>query len=91
MKSIIIGTAGHIDHGKTALVKAPVGTSPVRGANDAWVTMIEFGDFECPYCGAEEPVVQALLQEWAAEVALGYRGGSKKLIKHFRPPKFGMK
>ena len=25
MKSIIIGTAGHIDHGKTALVKALTG------------------------------------------------------------------
>lgn len=30
MKHIIVGTAGHIDHGKTALVKALTGTDPDR-------------------------------------------------------------
>ena len=30
MKSIIIGTAGHVDHGKSALVKALTGTDPDR-------------------------------------------------------------
>ena len=30
MKNIIIGTAGHIDHGKSALVKALTGTDPDR-------------------------------------------------------------
>jgi hypothetical protein len=35
-------------------------------------------------------ILQALLQEWAAEVALHRRTGSKKFIKHFRPPKLGI-
>src|SRR5438105_11492572 len=30
MKSVIVGTAGHIDHGKSALVKALTGTEPDR-------------------------------------------------------------
>src|SRR5450432_200409 len=30
MQSIIIGTAGHIDHGKSALVRALTGTDPDR-------------------------------------------------------------
>src|SRR5919199_2659507 len=30
MKSIIVGTAGHIDHGKSALVLALTGTDPDR-------------------------------------------------------------
>src|SRR4030066_661872 len=30
MKNIIVGTAGHIDHGKSALVKALTGTDPDR-------------------------------------------------------------
>ena len=30
MKSIIVGTAGHIDHGKTALVKALTGMDADR-------------------------------------------------------------
>ena len=30
MKNIIVGTAGHIDHGKSTLVKALTGTDPDR-------------------------------------------------------------
>src|SRR5450759_3634162 len=30
MKSVIVGTAGHIDHGKSALVRALTGTDPDR-------------------------------------------------------------
>jgi Na+/H+ antiporter NhaA len=33
----------------------------MRGPRDAEITVIEFGDFECPYCGQAEPVVRELL------------------------------
>jgi Na+/H+ antiporter NhaA len=33
-----------------------------RGPADAPVTVVEYGDFECPYCGRAEPVVRELLQ-----------------------------
>jgi Na+/H+ antiporter NhaA len=35
-----------------------------RGPVDAPVTMVEYGDFECPYCGRAEPVVRELLLEF---------------------------
>ena len=34
----------------------------IRGPLDAPVTIVEYGDFECPYCGQAEPVVRELLQ-----------------------------
>ncbi|HEU0285576.1 MAG TPA: thioredoxin domain-containing protein, partial [Nocardioidaceae bacterium] len=35
----------------------------VRGPGDAPVTVVEYGDFECPYCGRAEPVIRELLAE----------------------------
>ena len=35
----------------------------VRGPMKAPVTLVEYGDFECPYCGLAEPVVRELLAD----------------------------
>jgi Na+/H+ antiporter NhaA len=37
----------------------------IRGPNEALVTVVEYGDFECPYCGQAEPVVRELLGDFA--------------------------
>lgn len=36
----------------------------VRGPADAPVTLVEYGDFECPYCGQAEPIVRELLADF---------------------------
>jgi len=36
----------------------------VRGPEKAPVTVVEYGDFECPYCGQAEPVVRELLADF---------------------------
>jgi Na+/H+ antiporter NhaA len=35
-----------------------------RGPEDAPVTLLEYGDFECPYCGLAEPVIRELLRDF---------------------------
>ncbi|RKR91115.1 sodium/proton antiporter (NhaA family) [Micromonospora pisi] len=35
----------------------------VRGPENASVTVVEYGDFQCPYCGQAEPVVRELLTD----------------------------
>jgi Na+/H+ antiporter NhaA len=35
----------------------------IRGPEDAPVTLVEYGDFECPYCGQAEPIIRELLAE----------------------------
>ena len=36
----------------------------IRGPLEAPVTVVEYGDFECPYCGQAEPVVRELLADF---------------------------
>ena len=39
-------------------------TSHMTGKNDAKVTIVEFGDFQCPACAAAEPNVEKLMSDY---------------------------
>jgi protein-disulfide isomerase len=58
----------------TARLVLPIGDRDhTRGPATAPVTLIEYGDFECPFCGQAYPVVEALLEQLADEVLFAYR------------------
>ncbi|MCA1218639.1 Na+/H+ antiporter NhaA [Streptomyces sp. 8L] len=45
----------------------------VRGPHDAPVTVVEYGDFECPYCGRAESAIRSLLAEFGDDVRYVWR------------------
>ncbi len=45
----------------------------VRGPDDALVTLVEYGDFECPYCGQAEAVIRQLLADFGGELRYVWR------------------
>jgi Na+/H+ antiporter NhaA len=45
----------------------------LRGPLEAPVTVVEYGDFQCPYCGQAEPVVRELLRGFATDVRYVWR------------------
>jgi len=45
----------------------------VRGPDDASVTLVEYGDLECPYCGQAEAVIRELLLEFGGELRYVWR------------------
>jgi protein-disulfide isomerase len=56
------------------VVDVPGGASgPSRGPEDAPVTILEFSDFQCPYCNHVRPSLFALLDEYGEDVRLVYR------------------
>lgn len=56
--------------------RKPVDTSgPSRGANDAKVVIVEFADFECPYC--------TKAHETLLEVMKAYEGKVRVVFKHY--------
>ena len=45
----------------------------VRGPEDAQVTLVEYGDFQCPYCGDAYPVVQELVERFGDGLRFVFR------------------
>src|ERR1700689_5394654 len=59
------------------LLEAPVSIAvdgaPVRGPADARITLVEFSDFECPYCSAAEKQVDIVMAAYPKDVKLIYK------------------
>ncbi len=47
--------------------------TPVRGPANAPVTIIEFGDFECPFCARVQPTLAALEKAYAGKVRFAFK------------------
>jgi Na+/H+ antiporter NhaA len=45
----------------------------IRGSEDAPVTLVEYGDFQCPYCGQAEGMIRELLASFGDDVRYVWR------------------
>jgi protein-disulfide isomerase len=54
-------------------VEVDAGRDHVRGRDDAAVTLLEYGDYECPYCGDAERAISELLREHEPDVRYVWR------------------
>src|SRR5207248_1948729 len=45
----------------------------VDGPSDAHATLVEFGDYECPYCGMAYPIVKELQQRFVGQLRFAFR------------------
>jgi protein-disulfide isomerase len=52
---------------------AVTGADHAKGRPDAPVTLVEYGDYECPHCGAAYPVVQKLQKRFGADLRFVFR------------------
>ena len=49
------------------------GHSPAKGSSKPLVTIVEFSDFECPFCGAVQNTLKQIEQRYASEVRLVFK------------------
>jgi protein-disulfide isomerase len=58
----------------TGHLKPPVGPDDhVEGSADAAVTLLEYGDYQCPYCGEAYPIVKALQKRFGKKLRFVFR------------------
>jgi protein-disulfide isomerase len=53
--------------------KVPVGNSPVKGSEKAKVTIIEYSDFQCPFCSRVEPTVSQIMKTYGNNVRVAWK------------------
>ena len=49
------------------------GSAPVLGKKDAPITLVEFSDFQCPFCQRMAPVLKQVAQKYGDKVQIIYR------------------
>jgi protein-disulfide isomerase len=53
--------------------KAVIGQSPTKGANNGKLVLIEFSDFQCPFCARTREPLQQFLAKYPDHVTLVYK------------------
>ena len=54
-------------------IAIPVGGAPSIGPPNAFITLVEFSDFQCPYCAAAAPELAAVLKAYPTQVRLIFK------------------
>ena len=54
-------------------VKIAIAGDPVLGPENARVTLVEYSDFQCPYCSQVVPKVRQVLRAWPKDVRLVFK------------------
>jgi protein-disulfide isomerase len=63
-----------LTHRKPATLSPPVGDRDHRvGPDDARVTLVEYGDFECPHCGQAYPIVEEVRRRLGKQLRFVFR------------------
>jgi protein-disulfide isomerase len=65
--------------------KLTIGDSPVKGPEDAPVTVYEFSDFECPYCSKAKDTFEGVLKDYEGKVKVVHKNYPLPFHKAAKP------
>lgn len=57
-----------------AQLKPPVHAGDhTKGTENARFEIVEYGDYQCPYCGADEPIVEEIMDTFGEDISFTFR------------------
>ena len=56
-----------------SLIQAVTHADHIEGNSLATVTLVEYGDYQCPYCGAAYPVIKEVQKKMGKELKFIFR------------------
>src|SRR5258708_5321032 len=59
--------------GADQIFKAEVGNAPVQGDADAKVTIVEWSDFQCPFCGRVIDTLHQIEKSYGSDVRIAFK------------------
>jgi protein-disulfide isomerase len=62
-----------IDPLKETMSKISLEDIPVKGAEDAKVTIVEYSDFQCPFCKRGAEIIPQILKDYDGKVKIAYK------------------
>jgi protein-disulfide isomerase len=65
--------AGSAGDPADTVYRIPIGNAAVRGSSDAKVTIVEFSDFECPFCQRAFQTVKKVEETYGDNVRIAYK------------------
>src|SRR5690606_24663433 len=65
--------------------KMPVGGSPVKGPEHAKVTIVEFSEFQCPFCNRVGPTLKKIAETYKDDVRIVFKHNPLPFHKDAKP------
>jgi protein-disulfide isomerase len=65
-------------------VNVPIGDSPIIGNPKAKITIVEFSDFECPFCARSQATLRQILDRYGDEVRIVFKHRPLEFHKNAR-------
>jgi protein-disulfide isomerase len=65
-----------------AVKSIDLSNSPVEGATSPVVTIVEWADFECPFCGVAAPILKHLVEKYPDQVQLVFKNYPLSVHEH---------
>jgi protein-disulfide isomerase len=69
----------------TAVYAFPVGDSPAKGPADAWVTVVEISEFQCPFCQRVGPTLKQVRDTYGDDVRIVFKHNPLSFHNNAKP------